>query len=102
MSGLYGIPILRRSETWMDKDIYYIVTEGEAPAVEEVPAVDGKAAVICERSDLAEEGETLEPINFSDLALLLDARADVGYVRIRSSEGPRTVGKPEFLGDAVF
>jgi hypothetical protein len=102
VSGLYGILVLRRSETWMDKDIYYIVTEGGAPAVEEVPAVDGKAAVVCERPGLAKEGETLEPINVSDLALLLDARADVGYVRIRAPEGPRTVGKPEFLGDAVF
>lgn len=62
----------------MDKDIYYIVTEGGASAVEEVPAVDGKAAVVCGRPDLAEEGEFLEPINPSDLALLLDARADVG------------------------
>jgi hypothetical protein len=83
----------------MDKDIYYIVTEGGAPAVEEVPAVDGKAAVVCERPDLAEEGETLEPINPSDLALLLDARADVGYVRFRTPEGPRIINKPEFLGD---
>ncbi len=100
MSGLYVIPALRRSETWMDKDIYYIVTEGGAPAVEEVPAVDGKAAVICERLDLAEGDETLEPINPSDLALLLDSRADVGYVRIRTPEGPRTIDKPEFLRGA--
>ncbi|HZF57279.1 MAG TPA: hypothetical protein VEZ19_02250 [Rubrobacter sp.] len=84
----------------VDKDIYYIVTEGGAPAVEEVLAVDGKAAVVCERPDLADEGETLEPINPSDLALLLDARVDVEYVRVRGSEGPRTIAKPEFLGDA--
>ena len=90
-------PALRRSETWMDKDIYYIVTEGRASAVEEVPAVDGTAAVVCERLDLAEEGETLEPINPSDLALLLDARAGVGYVRVRTPEGPRTINKPESL-----
>ncbi len=83
----------------MDKNIYYIVTEGGAPAVEEVPAVDGKAAIVCERPDLAEEGETLEPINPSDLALLLDARVDVGYVRVRGPEGPRTINKPEFLGE---
>ncbi len=83
----------------MDKDIYYIVTEGGAPAVEEVPAVDGKAAVVCERPDLAEEDETLEPINPSDLALLLDARADVGYVRFGTPEGPRIINKPEFLGE---
>ena len=93
------IPVLRRSETWMDKGTYYIVTEGGAPAVEEAPAVDGKAAVVCERPDLAEEGETLEPINPSDLALLLEARADVGYVRVRGPEGPRTMDRPEFLGD---
>lgn len=86
---------------WMDKDSYYIVTEGGAPAVEEVPAVNGKAAVVCERPDLAEEGETLEPINPSDLALLLDARSDVGFVLVRAPEGPRTIGKFEFLGDAV-
>ena len=102
MSGLYVIPALRRSETWMDKDIYYIVTEGGAPAVEEVLAVDGKAAVVCERPDLAGEGETLEPINPSDLALLLDARADVGYVRVRAPEGPRTINKPEFLRELYF
>ena len=84
----------------MDKDIYYIVTEGGAPAVEEVPAFDGKAAVVCERPNLVEEGETLEPINPSDLALLLDARADVGYVRLRAPEGPRTIDKPEFLRGA--
>ena len=99
MSGLYETPVFRRSEKWMDKDIYYIVTEVGAPAVEEVPAVDGKAAVVCGRPDLAEEGETLEPINPSDLALLLDARADVGYVRVRATEGPRTINKPEFLGE---
>ncbi len=86
----------------MDKDIYYIVTEGEAPAVEEVPAVDGKAAVICERLDLAEGDETLEPINPSDLALLLDSWADVGYVRVRAPEGPRTINKPEFLRGLYF
>jgi hypothetical protein len=38
----------------------------------------------------------LEPINPSDLALLLDAQADVGYVRVRAPEGPRTINKPEF------
>ena len=85
----------------MDKDIYYIVTEGGAPAVEEIPG-GGMATVVCERPDLAEEGETLEPINPSDLALLLDARADVGYVRVRTSEGPRTINKPEFLGEKYF
>ena len=102
VAGLYGIPVLRRSEAWMVKDLYYIVPEGGAPAVEEVPAVDGKAAVVCERPDLAEEGETLEPINPSDLALLLDARADVGYVRVRTPEGPRTINKPEFLRGLYF
>ena len=83
----------------MDKDIYYIVTEGGAPAVEEVPAVDGKAAVVCERPDLAEGGETSEPVTFDDLAFLLEARADIGYVRVRAPEGPRTINKPEFLGE---
>lgn len=84
----------------MDKDIYYIVTEGGAPATEDVPPVDGKAAVVCERQDLAEEGEALESINSSDLALLLEARADVEYVRVRTPEGSRTVDKLEFIGDA--
>lgn len=84
----------------MDKDRYYIVTEGGAPAVEEVPEVEGKAAVVCERPGLADEGETLEPVTFDDLAFLLEARADIGYVRVRTPEGPRTVEKPRFLGEA--
>ena len=86
----------------MDKDSYYIVTQGGAPAVEEVSEVGGKAAVVCERHDLAEEGETLEPITTGDLAFLLEARADIGYVRVRAPEGPRTIEKPDFLGDAIF
>lgn len=85
----------------MNEDIYYIVTEGGAPATEELPREGGMAAVVCERYDLAEEGETLESINPSDLALLLDARADIEYVRVRTPQGPRTVDKLEFLGDAV-
>ena len=85
----------------MDKDGYYIVTECGAPAVEEVSEVGGKAAIVCERPDLAEEGETLEPVTFDDLAFLLEARADIGYVRIRAPEGPRTVDKSDFLGDAL-
>ena len=85
----------------MERDTYFIVTEGGAPATEELPRTGGKAAVVCEMYDLAEEGETLESINSSDLALLLDARADVEYVRIRTPQGPRTVDKLEFLGDAV-
>ena len=85
----------------MDKDGYYIVTEGGAPAVEEVPAVGGKAAVVCERPDLAEEGETLEPVTFDDLAFLLEARADIEYVHVRTPEGPRTIEKPDFLGDPI-
>ena len=40
--------------------------------------------------------------NFSDLAPLLDARTDIGCVRVRAPEGQRTVGKPEFLGNPVF
>ena len=86
----------------MDKDSYYIVTQGGAPAVEEVSEVGGKAAVVCERHDLAEEGETLEPITTGDLAFLLEARADIGYVRVRAPEGPRTIEKPDFLGGAIF
>jgi hypothetical protein len=85
----------------MNEDVYYVVTEGGAPVTEELPRIGGKAAVVCERYDLAEEGETLESINSSDLALLLDARADVGYVRLRTPQGARTVDKLEFLGDAV-
>ncbi|MBA2512535.1 MAG: hypothetical protein H0X19_05890 [Rubrobacter sp.] len=83
----------------MDEDSYYIVTEGGAPAIEEVSAIGGKVAIVCERPDLAEDDETFEPITFDDLALLLEARADIGYVRVRGPEGPRTVEKPEFLGD---
>ncbi|MDQ3637026.1 MAG: hypothetical protein M3426_03395 [Actinomycetota bacterium] len=84
----------------MDKDVYYIVTQGGAPAVEEVPEGAGKAAVVCERPDLADEGETLEPVPFDDLAFLLEARADIEYVRVRTPEGLRTVSKPHFLGEA--
>jgi len=40
--------------------------------------------------------------SFSDFAPLLDARTDIGYVRVRAPEGPRMIGKPEFLGDPVF
>ena len=43
----------------------------------------------------------MESINLSDLALLLDARTDIEYVRVRTPQGPRTVDKLEFLGDAV-
>ena len=68
----------------MNENIYYILTEGGAPATEELPRVNGKAAVVCEQYHLAEEGETLESINFSDLALLLDARTDVEYVHVRT------------------
>ena len=85
----------------MNEDIYYIVTEGGAPATEELPGEVGKAAVVCERYHLAEEGETLESVNSSDLALLLDARTDIEYVRVRTPQGPRTVDKLEFVGDAV-
>ncbi len=83
----------------MGRGGYYLVTEDGAPAVEEVPG-GGKAAVVCERPGLAGEGEALEPITFDDLAFLLDARADVGYVRVRGPEGTRTVEKPHFLGGA--
>ena len=85
----------------MDKDGYYLATEGGAPVVEEVSEVGGKAAVVCERPDLTEKGETLEPITYGDLAFLLEARADIGYVRVRTPEGPRTVDKSDFLGDAL-
>ena len=75
------------------------MTEGGAPAVEEVPG-GGKAAVVCERLGLAGEGEALEPITFDDLAFLLEARADIGHVRVRSPEGSRTVEKARFLEGA--
>ena len=42
----------------------------------------------------------LESINPSDLALLLDSWADVGYARIRAPEGPNTVDEPDFLRGA--
>ena len=84
----------------MGKDGYHLVTEGGAPAVEGVPG-GGKAAVVCERPGLAEEGEELEPISFDDLAFLLEARADVGYVRVRAPGGTRTIDKSDFLGDTL-
>lgn len=82
----------------MGKGGYYVVTEGGARAVEEVRG-GGKTAIVCEQPDLAEEGETLEPVTFDDLAFLLEARSDIGYVRVRTPEGPRTVEKPRFLGE---
>ncbi len=84
----------------MGRGGYYLVTEDGAPAVEEVPG-GGKAAVVCERTDLAEEGETLEPVTFDDLAFVLEARANVGYVRVRAPGGSRTIDKSDFLGDAL-
>ena len=83
----------------MGRGGYHLVTEGGAPAVEEVPGGE-KAAVVCERPGLAGEGEALEPITFDDLAFLLAARADIGHVRVRSPEGSRTVEKARFLGGA--
>ena len=83
----------------MGRGGYHLVTEGGAPAVEEVPG-GGKAAVVCERPGLAEEGEALEPITFDDLTFLLEARADVGYVRVRGPEGSRTLEKAAFLKGA--
>ncbi len=85
----------------MGKGDYFLVSEGGAPAVEEVPGGGGKAAVVCERPDLAEEGETLEPVTFDDLAFVLEARANVGYVRVRAPGGSRTIDKSDFLGDAL-
>ncbi len=84
----------------MGKGGYYLVTEGGAPAVEEVPG-GGKAAIVCERPGLAEEGETLEAVSFDDLAFLLEARADVGYVRVRAPGGTRTIDKSDFLGETL-
>ncbi len=84
----------------MDKDIYYIVTESGAPAIEEIPAIGARAAVVCEWPNLAEGGETLETVNLGDLALL-DARADVRHAYVRTPDGTRTIDNSEFLGDAV-
>ena len=75
------------------------MTAGGAPEVEGVPG-GGKAAVVCERPGLAGEGEATEPITFDDLAFLLEARADVGYVCVRGPEGSWTVEKPRFFGGA--
>ena len=83
----------------MGRGVYYLVTEGGAPTVEEVPG-GGKAAVVCERPGLAGEGEASEPITFDDLAFLLDARADIGHVRVRGHEGQRIVEKARFLEGA--
>ena len=83
----------------MGRGGYHLVTEDGAPAVVEVPG-GGKAAVVCERPGLVGEGEASEPITFDDLAFLLDARADIGYVRVRGPEGSRTVEKARFLEGA--
>jgi hypothetical protein len=69
-------------------------------AVEVVDPWRRKTAIVCEQPDLAEEGKTLEPIPFDDLAFLLEARADIGSVRVRTPECPRTLEKPRFLGGA--
>lgn len=45
----------------MNKDIYYIVTEGEAPAVEEVPATGGKVAVVYERPTSSKRARRWNP-----------------------------------------
>ena len=42
----------------MDKEKYYIVTEDDAPAIEAIPAVNGKAVILSEQPDLAEEART--------------------------------------------
>ena len=83
----------------MGRDGYHLVTEGGGPAVEEVPG-GGKAAVVCERPGLVEKGETSEPVAFDDLAFLLEARADIGHVRVRGPDGARTVEKARFLEGA--
>jgi hypothetical protein len=77
----------------MGRDTYFIVTEGGASATEELPRMGGKAAFVCERYDLTEEGETLESIKSSDLALLLDARADIECVRIRTPPSTENCGQ---------
>jgi hypothetical protein len=56
----------------MDNDSYCIGTEGGAPTV---------------------------PNLRRPRAALLEARADIGYGRVRTPEEPRTVDKPDFLGD---
>ena len=43
----------------------------------------------------------MEPITTGDLAFLLEARADIGYVRVMAPGGPRTIEKPDFLGDPI-
>jgi len=61
VSGPYVFPALRRSETWMDKDIYYIVTKGGAPAVEEVPAVNGRPPSSASGPSLPERARRWSP-----------------------------------------
>ena len=85
----------------MDKEKYYIVTEGDAPAIEAIPSINGKAVILCEQPDLAEEGENLEPITYGDLPLLLQDRDDIQLIRIRTYGGAKLIEKPDFLGEML-
>lgn len=85
----------------MDKEKYYIVTEDDAPAIEAIPSVNSKAAILCEQPDLAEGSENLESVTYGDLALLLQDRDDIGYIRLRTNEGAKLIEKPNFLSEIL-
>ena len=86
----------------MDKTEYYLVTENSDLAIEEVPAVRGKAAILCEQADLNQEGEQLEKKSYGDIAVLLAPREDISHIRIRKSHEDTTlIEKPDFLNEII-
>ena len=86
----------------MDKDAYYLVTEDSDLAVEEVPAVEGKAAILCEQADLNQSGEQLERMSYGDIAVLLAQRDDISHIRIRKTRNDtKLIEKPDFLNEIL-
>jgi hypothetical protein len=84
----------------MEDGFYIVVDEDGEPELEEVPSVDGKAAILC-MPDLAEDGEKVERSTYSDLAVLLHDRDDIKWLRLRTYEGPKLREKPDFLREAL-
>lgn len=83
----------------MDKDVYYLATDGSDPAIEEVSAVEGKAVILCEQADLNQEGEGLERMTHGDIAVWLATEDDITHIRIRRSQNDtELIEKPNFLG----
>lgn len=86
----------------MDQDSFYIVVDEDGnPAIEEIASVEGKAAILCVMPDLAEEGEKIEKITYSDLAVRLHDRNEIEWIRIRTYEGLELREKPDFLKEAL-